>query len=408
LGSGDDLQRGLKLENEGDLSGAEIAYSRADEQGNAEGALLLGVLLKRRGDLDGAEAAYRRADARGNLRGTCNLGLLLQQRGQLAEAKIVLERAAAGGDAFGAVNLATLLHAEGDLAGALVAISRADELGDAEGSRNLAVLLMQAGDFAGAEAAARRAVDRGNLDSLDLLGRLLEQRGDITGATDAFARADELGDANGAFSLSGLLLNRGDTPGAIAALHRAAARGHDGAPVMIQVLEAENDMGAQDRGVESAPDCARRYAAACAEVKNSAVPVIEVAQRAVNAHDLSHQGHEISRERFRRLAAQEEAAFVPLYQAFEEACAVARDAAATFRVAAGSEDVELILLETLDDDTYSMTETAGHLLRGRYGPTASQFWDGMEVASAAMNADVYYFGDDGFIGHVHSPQESED
>ena len=49
-----------------DLAGAEAAYSRADQRGDAGGAFNLGELLLRRNDLLGAEAAYQRAYRRGH------------------------------------------------------------------------------------------------------------------------------------------------------------------------------------------------------------------------------------------------------------------------------------------------------------------------------------------------------
>src|SRR4051812_43276238 len=56
------VERGLALEQRGDVTAAEAAYALADQAGSAEGALFLGGLLKRRGDLAGADAAFRRGD----------------------------------------------------------------------------------------------------------------------------------------------------------------------------------------------------------------------------------------------------------------------------------------------------------------------------------------------------------
>jgi TPR repeat protein len=46
--------------------GAEAAFRRADERGDADGAFKLGLLFEGRGDLVGAEAAFRRAEERGH------------------------------------------------------------------------------------------------------------------------------------------------------------------------------------------------------------------------------------------------------------------------------------------------------------------------------------------------------
>jgi Flp pilus assembly protein TadD len=54
------------LEQRGDLAGAEAAYRRADQRGDATGAFNLGGLLADQGNVDEAEAAYRRAYERGH------------------------------------------------------------------------------------------------------------------------------------------------------------------------------------------------------------------------------------------------------------------------------------------------------------------------------------------------------
>jgi hypothetical protein len=59
------------------------ASHRADERGDTDGAVNLGLLLYERGDLEGAEAASRRTDERGNAAAAHNLGLLLKQRRDL-------------------------------------------------------------------------------------------------------------------------------------------------------------------------------------------------------------------------------------------------------------------------------------------------------------------------------------
>jgi TPR repeat protein len=55
----------MLLENRGELTGAEAAYRRADDRGDAVGAFKLGEVLENRKDLAGAEAAYARAAERG-------------------------------------------------------------------------------------------------------------------------------------------------------------------------------------------------------------------------------------------------------------------------------------------------------------------------------------------------------
>jgi TPR repeat protein len=57
----------MLLEARGELSAAEAAYRRADQRGDAAGALNLGGMLAERHDFARAEAAYRRAAERGDL-----------------------------------------------------------------------------------------------------------------------------------------------------------------------------------------------------------------------------------------------------------------------------------------------------------------------------------------------------
>ena len=109
--------------------GAESAFRRATQRGDAASATNLGMLLEQRGDLAGAEAAYRRADERGDGNAAFNLGGLLAERNDLAGAEAAFKRADARGDAAGAFNLAVLLEDRDDLAGAEAAYRRARDRG---------------------------------------------------------------------------------------------------------------------------------------------------------------------------------------------------------------------------------------------------------------------------------------
>lgn len=158
--------------------------------------------------------------------------------------------------------------------------------------------------------------------------------------------------------------------------------------------------------VETAEDGALLYAVLCADVVRTVNATVKVANTTINALELSMQGHENSRQTFRRKAAQEEKKFVENYREFDEACSSARAAAAAFRAIPSTDDVELVLNENVDPAVYAMTETAGHILRGTFPPTPQGFADGLSAANVAIRSDVYYFGDEGFIGHVYSPQGS--
>lgn len=208
----------------GDQGHAEVGYRRADQRGDATGALNLGLLLEARRDLAGAEAAFARADRRGDGLGAFNLGLLLlESRNDMAGAEAAFARADQRGDAKAAFNLAVLLSERGDLAGAEAAYRRADQRGLPAGASGLGALLSQRGDLAGAETAYRRADQRGDANGAFSLAVMLRERGDA-GAEAAYRRADQRGDARAASGLALLLSHRGDLAGAQAAYQRAEQR----------------------------------------------------------------------------------------------------------------------------------------------------------------------------------------
>jgi tetratricopeptide (TPR) repeat protein len=190
------LDLGVLLEDQGDIAGAEAAYRRADELGDAAGAFNLALLLlTERGDLPGAEAAYRRADERG--------------------------------DAEAALEIAHLLKERGDLSGAEGAYQRAAQRGDVGAAVHVGVLLMKRGDLAGAETALRQADDGGHTQAPFWLGGLLRQLGDLSAAEDAYHRGDERGSGPAAYNLGVMLAKRGDLAGSEAAYRRAAERGYE-------------------------------------------------------------------------------------------------------------------------------------------------------------------------------------
>lgn len=161
--------------------------------------------------------------------------------------------------------------------------------------------------------------------------------------------------------------------------------------------------------LESAVEGAFLYAAACAEVIKRGNAAGEEASTAVAARNKAAEPqHPISREHFERFARDAERDFIPLYKAFAEACSTARDIAAAFRAVTSSGDVEAVLHDALDHEAYSQTEVAGHILRTTYGPTPATFIAGLESSNAAIKADIYYFGDDGFIPHVYSPPVADE
>jgi tetratricopeptide (TPR) repeat protein len=111
---------GILLSDDGDLSGAEAAYRRADQRGSQRAAFNLGQLLGRNGDLAGAEAAFRRADERGSPEGAVNHGILLEESGDLMGAEAAYRRAEQRGSRKGSNNLRNLLGPRGERAHSVV------------------------------------------------------------------------------------------------------------------------------------------------------------------------------------------------------------------------------------------------------------------------------------------------
>lgn len=153
------FRRGLLLEEEGDLIGAEKAYRDAAKRGHLGAESNLGVLLHQRGEFESAKQHYRRALEGGEPAGAFNLGVLLEEQRDLAAARSAYRRADQRGHAAAASNLGVLLEENGLLALALAAYSRADERGDPKGAVNLGMTLEEQGDLEAAQAAYGRAVD---------------------------------------------------------------------------------------------------------------------------------------------------------------------------------------------------------------------------------------------------------
>jgi tetratricopeptide (TPR) repeat protein len=166
----DALRRGMQCEEAGDLDGADAAYREADELGDAEGAILFGLVRKRRGDTVGATAAFGRAEARGHREAACCLGNLLSDGG--------------------------------DIAGATAAYERGIAAGSADARLNLGLMLAQAGEVDEALRHLRVAQDSGDAVASWAIGKLLEGRGDLDGAAAAYGQAADSGDTRAAFNLA--------------------------------------------------------------------------------------------------------------------------------------------------------------------------------------------------------------
>jgi tetratricopeptide (TPR) repeat protein len=410
-----DVERGFQLEAQGDTDGAAAAYSRADQRGDAQGAFSLGILLRQRGDLAGAEQAYARADQRGDPRASCNLAVLLEGRGDLVGAEAAYRRADAMGFPGGAYGLGQLLYARGDVDGSIAANRRADELGDADAAYNLGVLLKQRDDPEGSEGAFSRADQRGSAAGATAYGRAREDRGDLTSAESAYRRAEERGDPDGTFNLGCLFIKQDRIDDGIQALRRALESGHPRAAEVLNLVEkarsdADPGGGNVGRATAGADDVtaikwAQTYAATCAEVITTTNACVEIANQAVGARNMTQRQdqHESSRQVFAGVAEDREKEFVPRYRAFLDTCDRARNAAANLLACCPGQDPEALLLASVTSEAYGATGTAIHILRAEFGPTPARFVEGLQAANAAIQADIFSYGEDGFQGNVYAP-----
>ena len=222
---------------------AEIAYRRADEDGDAAGAFNLGVLLHQRRDLAGAVAAYERSERRGDPDAAFNLGVLLYEAGELDRAEAAWRRSTRNGHTKSAANLGFLLHRRGELERARLAHLNALRATEAKAARTrpgeLESVLGPAtavprstehpettAAIESAEIAYRRADEDGDAAGAFNLGVLLHQRRDLAGAVAAYERSERRGDPDAAFNLGVLLYEAGELDRAEAAWRRSARNGH--------------------------------------------------------------------------------------------------------------------------------------------------------------------------------------
>ena len=135
---------GERLEEQGDVAGAQAAYQQAIDSGDAEttphAAYTLGALLQDQGDVSGARAAYQRAIDSGHAGmapiAAFILGSLLKEQGDVTGARAAYQRAIDSGHPdhapVAAYNLELLLRSQKDMAGARAAYQIAIDSGDRE------------------------------------------------------------------------------------------------------------------------------------------------------------------------------------------------------------------------------------------------------------------------------------
>jgi hypothetical protein len=131
---------------------------------------------------------------------------------------------------------------------------------------------------------------------------------------------------------------------------------------------------------------AERYVAACLEVLAAGNACLEVANLAVAARNKAAERpqHEISIQTFTDMAERKEQEFAPLYRTFADACAAARDAAASFLAAQTDPDAEVLLMLTVGEDVLDNVAAVKSILRANYAPTPAGFVEGVEESNALM------------------------
>jgi len=59
----------------------------------------------------------------------------------------------------------------------------------------------------------------------------------------------------------------------------------------------------------------------------------------------------------------------------------------------------------VSDEVCGQVSVAIHILRTEFGPTPAHFIEGLKTANAAIEADSYTWGDEGFLGNVYIPPQ---
>ncbi len=156
--------------------------------------------------------------------------------------------------------------------------------------------------------------------------------------------------------------------------------------------------------METAVKWAQLYAAACADVSSTANECLEVANRAVGArHKIAEcqngpqlAGTHIAIRNFTQFAERAEQEFVPLYEAFVEACAKARDTAAGFLSAQTSHDPEIVFLLNVPEDAADTVAVVKEILRSDYGHTPAGFIKGVQQTNELLESPPEY-------GNIYTP-----
>jgi hypothetical protein len=151
----------------------------------------------------------------------------------------------------------------------------------------------------------------------------------------------------------------------------------------------------------------RRYAEAIGLTMKSFEETLKIANRAVGARRQSQERpqHEISIKHFQDYADEADAEFVPLLKDFLRQMELTRVAAAEVLSGRpeGIGDPEMLFMVMVEDETYRAAGVIRHALDVDFGTTPQQFLDGLEATNAKVRADIYGYGEPGFIGVIHAP-----
>jgi len=165
---------------------------------------------------------------------------------------------------------------------------------------------------------------------------------------------------------------------------------------------------APDPDTENLVRHVHKYVLTCVDVVESMNNVLEMANDIVRAREMANlrPQHEISIKNFEKMAEELEPKFVPPYKRFVELCKTAREAASALKAVPTALDPELVLVQVLNDELYGKVSMAGHILRTNFGPTPLGFIEGIHNFNAAIDGDIFGYGEDGFIECIYSPPQT--
>ena len=147
------------------------------------------------------------------------------------------------------------------------------------------------------------------------------------------------------------------------------------------------------------------YALACKKAMDALNTAAEVANRVVGARRIAADPGQAdaSRQMFTGMAQRDEVAFRPLYQAFEEARALVKQAGAALISACHELDPDVELrnhLAAVNPPLLDTVAAAVICMRAPFRPPAGPFIDALQQANAAMENEPY-FGQPGFTGFIY-------